>query len=462
MVRCTLLILFSLGCLSAAQAEELDKASWKQAIEQLKDALRSRREADVAAAITKIGSDNSERAAETILEILPACLEYDVYAVAVDALAGIDDAKALKLMRKAVGKSKTAFPVRFLLVEVLGRIESTRDAFADIMTDKDVRLGLRAAELIVAHRWEWGVPVLIDRLASLERRDSDSALYGAISNALAQLLDESAATAADWRKLWEIQGGIADVDRPATGGSEGTVVERLRNRRPDDHSFIEELAAGDIIVVKGIYDEVELVLDALGLPYTLLERNAFNAFELDPRAVLIFNCDSGETPVNGDKVKAFVGAGGYLFTSDWELQNVVTPAFGNTLTMAGATDEHEFPIVPAAHAHTHPLLADVFPTNPFDLKNFTWHIDGASFTLRCSKTVEQLVWSEDLAGAYGGFGTVAAVFPFPAGATGHRSGAVLHVLSHFQKQTDPQGDGFALQQLLLNFIVEKQKHRRRR
>ncbi len=462
MVRSALLACLLFASLSPLAADELDKASWKEAIERLKNGLRRGRGAEVSAGIARVGSDNSARAAETILEILPACLEYDIYSVAVDALAGIDDEKAHKTMRKAIGKSKTAFPVRFLLVEVLGRVASTRDAFAEILADKDTRLALRATELIGERRWEWGVSPLIDRLASLERRDSESPLYGAISNTLSGLLGETAATAEDWRKLWEIKGELGSLERPATGGSERTVVERLQNRRPDDHSIIEELAAGDIIVVKGIYDEVELVLDALGLPYTLLERNEFNAFELDPRSVLIFNCDSGETSVNAEKVKAFVSAGGYLFTSDWELQNVVAPAFGNTLTMAGATDEHEFPIVPGEHVHSHPLLTDVFPSNPFELKNFTWHIDGASYTLRCSKTVEQLVWSDDLAGAYGGFGTVAAVFPFPPRATGSRQGAVLHVLSHFQKQTDPGGDGFALQQLLLNFIVEKQKHRRRR
>ena len=50
------------------------------------------------------------------------------------------------------------------------------------------------------------------------------------------------------------------------------------------------------------------------------------------------------------------------------------------------------------------------------------------------------------------------------GATGARPtqkiGSVLHVLGHFNKQKDPKGDGFALQQLLLNFVLEKQEARR--
>lgn len=36
-------------------------------------------------------------------------------------------------------------------------------------------------------------------------------------------------------------------------------------------------------------------------------------------------------------------------------------------------------------------------------------------------------------------------------------GSVLHVMSHFRDQKSADGDGFALQQLLLNFIVEKQR-----
>jgi hypothetical protein len=52
-----------------------------------------------------------------------------------------------------------------------------------------------------------------------------------------------------------------------------------------------------------------------------------------------------------------------------------------------------------------------------------------------------------------------------AGSTGVRGsgqgveigGAVLHVMSHFRDQKSADGDGFALQQLLLNFVVEKQR-----
>jgi hypothetical protein len=41
-------------------------------------------------------------------------------------------------------------------------------------------------------------------------------------------------------------------------------------------------------------------------------------------------------------------------------------------------------------------------------------------------------------------------------------GAVLHVLGHFKHQRDKEsGDRFALQQLLLNFILEKQRANRR-
>lgn len=41
-----------------------------------------------------------------------------------------------------------------------------------------------------------------------------------------------------------------------------------------------------------------------------------------------------------------------------------------------------------------------------------------------------------------------------------QGGVVLHVLSHFKLQEDDDGDGFALQQILLNLIVDKQDRRR--
>ena len=112
-------------------------------------------------------------------------------------------------------------------------------------------------------------------------------------------------------------------------------------------------------------------------------------------------------------------------------------------------------IEPSQENFDHPFLRDVFPKDPFKLQNYRWKIDSASSTLRFSpkSKVYPLVVSKELGQKYSN-PTVAATFR-------HGRGSVLHVLSHFYQQQDASGDGFALQQILANFIIERQKWRKK-
>jgi len=240
------------------------------------------------------------------------------------------------------------------------------------------------------------------------------------------------------------------------GGS--TVLRRIAER--GDQRFLERLEKGDIYCVTGEYDKVQTVLAHLKLPHTVWSRQelAAKAREIPPTAVLVFNCSAGNPPLASDTVRTlsrFVAAGGYLFTSDWELKNVLMRVVPGYIDVGETTSEHEFPIRPNPRAAAHPYLRDVFPTNPYELAGFRWKIDGASFAVRVArpKAVTVLVECAELQRQYHS-PVVACTFRV-------KRGAVLHVLSHFEKQQDKKGDGFALQQLFLNFVIEKQRFRKR-
>ena len=243
-------------------------------------------------------------------------------------------------------------------------------------------------------------------------------------------------------------------------GDQHTVIRRLRER--GDGHFIERLDKGDILCVGGVYDKVQNVVEHLGLPHTFIEREAFakETAKLHPNSVMVFNCHDHQTArlTEDDiaKIQKFVKSGGYVFTSDWELRNVIIRAFPGYVKVGATTGEHEFKITPGAGAQNFPLLRDVFPANPFEREQFRWKIDNMSYGVVpiSREKVAVLVASPELGRNYGS-DAVAVYFRY-----GH--GAVLHVLSHFEKQTDPKGDGFALQQLFLNFVVEKQKWRANR
>jgi hypothetical protein len=193
------------------------------------------------------------------------------------------------------------------------------------------------------------------------------------------------------------------------------------------------------------------------------------------------------------KVRAFVERGGYVFSSDWALSNTLARAFPEVLGTNSRTGPDEtHTIRPPAASAAHPLLRDLFELNPWAAakRTFTWQVDGSSDLVRPNRKLVVLVDAVALR-AKTGSGIVACTFAFTAvgggtvvpeevasrplagrpltgGGTRQRGrrnrrerspriGRVLHVLSHFQHQKEESGDGFALQQLLLNFVVEKQE-----
>ena len=200
---------------------------------------------------------------------------------------------------------------------------------------------------------------------------------------------------------------------------------------------------------------------------------------LEPRQILIFACNGKNDAFTDEdlkKIHDFVGQGGYLFTSDWMLKSLTERAFPGKVAFAGETprkEQWEVKIRPSADAAAHPYNRDVFPIDPFERANFNWKIHQRTHLLKLGAGVVTLVESEDLAQKLGETKKagaraipVAVTFRIRAekvetgGKGDEAGGVVLHVLSHFEDQRTKDGDGFALQQLLLNFIVEKQRSKR--
>ena len=113
------------------------------------------------------------------------------------------------------------------------------------------------------------------------------------------------------------------------------------------------------------------------------------------------------------------------------------------------------------------LLRDVFPLSSFELAGFRWTMDETCHLMQPIAGVTTLVTSPEVERTYHS-GDVAVTFRWDGApvleggrpTTGPEmpvGGAVLHVISHFDLQQDASLDKFALQQLLLNFILEKQR-----
>jgi hypothetical protein len=106
------------------------------------------------------------------------------------------------------------------------------------------------------------------------------------------------------------------------------VRRRLAEQHPDRLTALDGLHKRDVAVYSGNFDTVQEVLKRLGLAYTLDPK--------DPGGPVAFsNCASSTDGARAKGLEGYVRAGGWLVSSDWQLNNLIRPAFPNTVRWTG-------------------------------------------------------------------------------------------------------------------------------
>jgi hypothetical protein len=198
---------------------------------------------------------------------------------------------------------------------------------------------------------------------------------------------------------------------------------RMEQEAPLDADVLRSITASDIVVVPGTYDHVELVLNALGMPYTGVDPAQLASPPLHPEQLLVINCPGQVPRVCLQRIREFVAAGGSLFTTDWALRHIVEPAFPGVL----AYNEHptgDDVVRVTVRNHDNPFLTGVM-TGADDPQ---WWLEGSSYPIRIldPSRVEILIESQELGQKYGET-AVAVLFS-------HGQGEVFHMISHYYLQ----------------------------
>ncbi len=458
----------------------------------LDKAIGARDAAAAKKALAAATSAGDAKAAATILKVALRMRELDAHHELLDAIKGVKAEDGVQKLADQADKNSSA-DLRYLLVEGLALQGSAaaQKAVLEALDDKE------DAVQIVAARSTKHIPSVetIDRLiATLEKAEKnakEASFCRELNGALAVITGEGMTFALEWKGWWMTrkdswkggknrldEPGAAPADEPKSGGD--TVMKRIAKERPNDAKTIERMANDDVVVVRGQSDTVQDVLKAVGIKHTVVPKDKFVDSKLDPKSILIVNCDGNGKPPFDEaqlaRIREFVEKGGYLFTSDWELVFTIEKAFPGSIAKAGESskksgDDYKVDIKPSDAKH--PLLRDVFPLTTWDASQLSWKMDGRSFLIKLlSPDVSVLIESNELKRRFPESPAVAVTFwwkngrvvkaPKPGGdAKSHTQaatgGCVLHVLSHFKHQKDKDsGDKFALQQLLLNFFLEKQ------
>lgn len=475
---------------------------------EVKEALESRDPATIRALFAGLKDQLDAAAVRAVLDAGEVIHAAGLYDDTVELLGGARG-EALEALAQGYGRARRSPAARFLVLDALSRVVdplAAKTLSEAAREDSHPGVATYAVRLLARRGDARSIDALLEVLR--EAKGDRAGVAREVETALSGLTGQDLRGHEAWSSWWAAARG--GWDRQAAGeaakaGGEGgtqtrTVLDRLRERRPGDLRTLERLRQDELLVFEGEYDQVQDVLSRLGLPHQVHPRSAIETLQLAPRRqVLLFNCAADALPpAAAQRIRAFVCEGGYVFSSDWELGNLLVKAFPEAAVSGGRRSaEHKVRILPPQTSMAHPLLRDVFPLNPWEAaeRQLTWAVDGLSEFLQPNPALTVLAEAEELKPLYGST-IVAATFaygpdgrPFTgpvrrrpprrpqtgggAGGTSTRDGAggeivedaphpgrVLHVVSHFQHQTNEAGDGYALQQLLLNFVVEKQEARR--
>lgn len=388
------------------------------------------------------------------------------YWAAIETLSTRADDDSIRLVRDAVLKGKSD-----LFLALQGNPEAT-GAILDVLERGSNELRLRAVDALGRRRAAEAIGPMVERLGD---KKIDADVRDALIDGLQRLTGHSHRTAVDWRAWWEASGGSTELAPAPSGDGLTTVV------RPTGFEDLRRGDRADIIVVSGKFDSVQDVLRALKIPYTQISKRTLDdGHDIARAKAVLINCDeykdfrlSRETC---RRLRDYVDAGGYLWTSDWALVDVHELAFPGVLRRLENLSQDNVEVYPATGASGHRYLRDVFvraegvDTTTLSVKiDHRWEIDDVSFLFEpADPKVEVLVTSPELGGpvavTWGGGEAPKAETGggVKIGANKRNSattqvvskqGRVLHVLSHFGKQRR-ESDEYALQNMMLNFLME--------
>jgi hypothetical protein len=199
--------------------------------------------------------------------------------------------------------------------------------------------------------------------------------------------------------------------------------DRLRKQSPETLELLEEIHEADVIVVGGSYDHIEQVLDSADTPYTLINPERFDKASLRPDQVVFINCPGNLGSKSLRKLEKFVREGGFLFTTDWALRNVIEKAFPGFIAYNLRSTGDEV------------VRVEILDKEDTILKSILdeqddpqWWLEGSSYPIQIldPEQVKVIVQSKELKERHG----EAPVFvSFEYG-----EGQIYHMISHFYLQ----------------------------
>lgn len=514
--------------------------------------------AEVLRTLGKMPGRNATAAVLSTANSLSRSTADDIYWFLLQGVAGFKGADAFTEM----GEFAVRYKSKPIARDLLNALRKTRSKYVNrvirrVMEYCPLDMQMMAVDIAAEIPVRRTVDVLMPILARESAKEKDgkrpqTELKRSLISALEALtMQQLGNSLINWQGWWERERsrGLRVIREEAENHESTTGLARpLDPVRARQFLGLEDLPPGKVLVIKGPrakngfdtnYDHIEHVLERISIPHTVVEKGEVekSSFSFKGVAAVFINCSHihkfcqnpdhkpGEYTGNRmhrcvgegahdevqfkmnkdavDKIVRFVEKGGYLFTEDWCLIEVLEVGFNKYLRSGSSLDGGDFGISPEKGMTSHPLLRGVFvpPVNMDSLRRRTygldedddedaeydpsqeddpgdvdedrgktgvgnsdldgpgdiedpdirlvehrWKIDKESPSLDIrSKKVQVLIDSEELRKECGE-GAVAVTFPV-------KKGRVIHVLSHFGKQSSSDNEA-TIENLLINFLLQ--------
>lgn len=202
----------------------------------------------------------------------------------------------------------------------------------------------------------------------------------------------------------------------------------------------------NVRVVKGSYDECQHVFHDLDVLHGWVTPDQLAIRDVDPEVrVLFVNCSGTRfDPAAVRHLERFVARGGWLFSTDWGLENVVEAAFPGYATKM----RHEGRVVMTEDTTVDVrVAARSFLTRgiPTEARRLRWWLEDSSLGIEVLRDDVEVLFTSARLRELTGSEVAAITFE-------HGRGRVVHSVGHVYQQEGNLAGTHAMQRLVLNFL----------
>ena len=141
----------------------------------------------------------------------------------------------------------------------------------------------------------------------------------------------------------------------------------------------KDINNADIVIIRGQYDHIENVFSGNDMEFSCVNSYQLSNAQLNKDQILFINCPGNLERNSLQKIHDFVEEGGFLFTTDWALKNVIETTFPGYIEYNRKATGDEVVRVEVLSKDD-----DFLQTLLSDKDDPQWWLEGSSYPIACA------------------------------------------------------------------------------